>query len=85
MRKELSNVMMKLSNMRKKVREPPNVKKNLINVILELHNIRKKPSNIRKSKGATKYDKITITCDIEVILKQRNIRVKPSCARKKSR
>ena len=45
---ELHNVTMKLSNMRKKVREPPNVKKKLINVILKLLYIRKKPSKYEK-------------------------------------
>ena len=34
----------------KKVREPPNVRKELLYVILELHNIRMKPSNVRKKK-----------------------------------
>ena len=33
--------------------------------MLELDNIREKPSNMRKSKRATKYNKITVTCDIE--------------------
>ena len=33
--------------------------------MLELDNIRKKSSNMRKSKRTTKYDKITVTCDIE--------------------
>ena len=49
----------------KKVREPSNVRKKLIDVMLELDNIREKPSNMRKSKRATKYDKITVTCDIK--------------------
>ena len=55
MTKELSyvilephNVRMKLSNMRKKVREPPNVRKELSYVMLELHNVRMKPSNVSK-------------------------------------
>ena len=55
MTKELSyvmlkphNVRMKLSNMRKKVKEPPNVRKELSRVMLELYNVRMKPSNVRK-------------------------------------
>ena len=39
---------MKPSNVRKKVREPPNVRKELLHVMLELHNVRIKPSNVRK-------------------------------------
>ena len=53
--KELSHVMLELdngrmepSNVRKKVREPPNVRKELSHVMLELHNVRMKPSNVRK-------------------------------------
>ena len=55
MRKEPSHVMLELhyvriepSNLRKKVREPPNVRKELSHVILELHNMRMEPSNVRK-------------------------------------
>ena len=55
MRKELSHVMLKLlnvkmepSNVRKKVREPPNVIKELSHVMLKLHNMMKKPSNVLK-------------------------------------
>ena len=33
--------------------------------MLELDNIKKKSSNMRKSKRAIKYDKITVTCDTE--------------------
>ena len=32
----------------KKVREPPNVRKELSHMILELHNVRMKSSNLRK-------------------------------------
>ena len=39
---------MKPSNMRKKVKKLPNVKKELSHVILELHNMRIEPSNVRK-------------------------------------
>ena len=56
MTKELTHVMLELHNVRmkpsnvikKKVREPPNVKKKLSHVMLELHNIRMEPSNVRK-------------------------------------
>ena len=55
MTKELSyvilephNVRMELSNVRKKVREPPNVRKELSYVMLELHNVRMKLSNVSK-------------------------------------
>ena len=49
---------MKPSNVRKKIREPPNVKKELSHVMLELQSVRMKPSNvrnkIRKSPNVTK-------------------------------
>ena len=45
---ELHNVGIKLSNVRKKIREPPNVRKELSHMILELHNMRMKPSSVRK-------------------------------------
>ena len=46
---ESHNVMMKLSNVRKKkVREPLNVKKKLSHVMLELNNVRIELSNVRK-------------------------------------
>ena len=46
---ESHNVMMKLSNVRKKkVSEPPNVRKDLSHVMLELHNVRMEPLNVRK-------------------------------------
>ena len=45
---EPHNVRMKLSNMRKKVKKPPNVRKELSRVMLELYNVRMKPSNVRK-------------------------------------
>ena len=44
---ELHNVRMKPSNVRKKIREPPNVKKELSHVMLELQSVRMKPSNVR--------------------------------------
>ena len=48
---ELHNVMMKPLNVRKNVREPPNVRKELSRVMLELYNVRMKLSNVRKKKG----------------------------------
>ena len=45
---ELHNMRMKSSNVRKKVREPPNVTKELSYMMLEPHNVRMKPSNVRK-------------------------------------
>ena len=47
---ELHNVRIKPSNVRKKVREPPNVTKELLYVMSEPHNVRMKPSNVRKKK-----------------------------------
>ena len=41
-------MIMESSNVRKKIREPPNVAKELSNVMLELHNVMMKPSNVRK-------------------------------------
>ena len=63
---ELYNVTMEPSNVRKKIREPPNVTKELSHVMLELHNMRMEPSNVRKkSKKTTKCEKRIVTCDIE--------------------
>ena len=39
---------MKPSNVRKKVREPPNVKKELSHVMLELYNVRMEALSVRK-------------------------------------
>ena len=40
---------MKPSNVeKKKVREPPNMRKELSHVMLKLHNVRMEPSNVRK-------------------------------------
>ena len=72
MRKELSHVMlefhnvrMKPLNVRKKARKPPNVRKELSYMMLEPHNMRMKPSNVRKkSKGITKCEKKTVSCDV---------------------
>ena len=55
MTKELSyvmlephNVRMKPSDVKKKVKEPPNVRKELSYMILKLHNMRMESSNVRK-------------------------------------
>ena len=56
----LLNKTMKSSNVRKKVREPPNVRKKRSHVILKLHNVRIKPSNVKKKK---KKSKGTINCE----------------------
>ena len=45
---ELHNVRIDPSNVRKKVKEPPNVIKKLSYVMLELYNVRMEPSNVRK-------------------------------------
>ena len=64
---ELHNMRIEPSNVRKKMREPPNVTKELSYVMLELHNMRMKPSNVRKkNKGTTKCGKKTVTYDIEI-------------------
>ena len=46
----LLNVTMEPSNVRKKVRKPPNVRNELSHVILELYIVRMKSSNVRKKK-----------------------------------
>ena len=45
---EQHNVRMKPSNVRKKVREPPNMRKEPSHVMLELHNVKMEPLNLRK-------------------------------------
>ena len=74
MTKELSNVILELhnmiikpSNVRKKIREPPNVRKELSNVMLELHNVMIEPSNMRKNNNRTiKCEKRTVICDVRI-------------------
>ena len=63
---EVHNVRMEPSNMRKKIKEPPNVIKELSHVKLELHNVRMKLSNVRKNNGPTECDKRTVTCEVEI-------------------
>ena len=45
------NVTMKLSNVIKKIKVPPNVKKVQSNMMLVLPNVAIKPSNVGKKKG----------------------------------
>ena len=33
-------------------------------MMLVLHNVKMVPSNMRKNKGTTVYDKSTVTCDV---------------------
>ena len=61
---ELHNVKIEPSNVRKKIRKPPNVTKAPSNVMLELHNMRMEPSNVIKIKGTIKCDKRIVTCDV---------------------
>ena len=61
---------MEPSNVRKKIREPPNVTKVLSNVILKLHNVRIEPSNMRKELS-------------HLMLELHNVRMKLSSVRKK--
>ena len=62
----LLNVIMEPSNVRKRIREPPNMTKEKSHVILELHSVRIEPSNVRKNKGIAEYDKSTVTCDVGI-------------------
>ena len=62
---ELHNVRMEPLSVRKTVRKPPNVTKEPSYVMLELHNVRMEPSDVeKKSKGTTKCEKRTVTCDV---------------------
>ena len=61
----LHNMKMVPSNVRKKIKEPPNVTKVQSHVMLVLHNVRMVLSNVRKkNKRTTEYDKSTVTCDV---------------------
>ena len=64
---ELHNVTIKSSNMKKKIRELPNVTKVQFYVMLILHNVRMIPSNVRKNKGTTKCDKSIVTCNFGTV------------------
>ena len=53
------------SNVRKKIRELPNVIKVQAYVMLALHNVRIVPLNMRKKKkGTTECDKNIVTCNV---------------------
>ena len=67
----LPNVALKLSNVRKKIREPLNMTKVLSNVMFVLPNVTIKCE--KKNKGTTKCDKKTIT----LILEPHNVRIEP--------
>ena len=56
---------MKPSNVRKKIREPPNVIEELSYVMLELHEDETVECE-KKSKGTTKCEKRTVTCDVGI-------------------
>ena len=58
------NVKIILSNVRKKIREPPNVTKVQSRMMLVLYNVKMVSSNVRKKKGTTECDKSIVTCDI---------------------
>ena len=76
-----THVRIESSNVRKKkVREPPNVRKKLSHMMLELHNMRMKPLNVRKSKGTTKCEKELSY----VMLELHNMRMEPSNVKKKN-
>ena len=60
----LYNVRMKLSNVRKKNRAPPNMTKLQSKVMLVLANMIMELSNVRKKKGTTECDKSTVRCDV---------------------
>ena len=60
----LHNVRTVQLNVRKKIREPPNVTKVQSHVMLVLHNVRMVQSNVRKNKGTTECNKSIVTCDV---------------------
>ena len=68
--------------MRKKVREPPNARKELSHVMLELHNVRMEPSNVKKKKEVREPPNVTKELS-HVMLELHNVRMKPSNVRKK--
>ena len=65
----------------KKVRKPPNVRKELSHVMLELHNMRIKSSNVRKKK---KREPHNVTKELTyLMLELHNVKMEPSNVRKK--
>ena len=63
----LHNVRMVPSNVRKKIKEPPNRTKVQSHMILVLYNVKMILSNVRKNEGTTKCDKSIITYDVSTI------------------
>ena len=64
----LRNVAMELSNVRKKIKVPSNVRKIRSYVMLILPNVTIKLSNVRKkNRRITKCDKITVICDVDTV------------------
>ena len=69
------------SNVRKKIRKPPNMIKVQSHVILILHNVRMVPLNMRKKK---KRELLNVTkVQSHVMLVLHNVRIIPSNVRKK--
>ena len=62
----LLNVTIKPSNVRKKIKEPPNVTKVLLHIILVLHNVRMLSSNVRKKIREPLNVTKTVTCDVGI-------------------
>ena len=59
---------MKLSNIRKKIRELSNVAKVQSHVMLIVSNVMMEWSNVReKNKDTTKYDKSMVKCGVDTI------------------
>ena len=79
----LPNVMIELSNMRKKIRVLPNVTKVRLEVMLVLHNVWTKPLNVRKKK--VREPPNVKKEPSHVMLKPYNVRMKPSNMRKKKK
>ena len=70
---------MKLSYVRKKIRNPQDVIKELSHVILELQNVRMEPLNVRKKVR----EPTNVTKELShVILELRNVKMEPSNVRK---
>ena len=64
----------------KKVREPPNVRKELSYVMLELHNVRMEPSNMRKKVREPPNVRKELS---HMMLELHNVRMELSSVRKK--
>ena len=64
----------------KKIREPPNVRKELSHVMLKLHNVRMEPSNVRKKVREPPNVRKELS---HVMLELHNVRMEPSSVRKK--